>query len=112
MSDNIPYVAKAVLKLYDISTPTFVTHKRNYIVISVHVILTPKEESSISPRSVRCYGVVNYYTKGRRLEEMMLTDLESIPILSYIDDNKSFYDFIENIIMKVADEKYDTIKEK
>jgi hypothetical protein len=109
MSDNIPYVVKQVLKLYDIEVLTFTNNKRDYLSITVHVIFTPKKISSISPNSVKCYGVVNYYKKGRRLEEMMLNTEKEMPILSYIDDKSSYYNFVENKIVGVADKEYNRL---
>jgi len=106
MSDNIPYVVKQVLKLYDVETHAFVNKKRDHVSITVHVIFVPKKENSITPKKVGCYGVVNYYKKGSKLEEMILTSELEMPILSYVDENKSFYDFIEDIIKNVADDKY------
>jgi hypothetical protein len=106
MSDNTPYVVKQILKLYDIETHKFVNKKRDYISITVHVIFTPKKESSISPKKVGCYGVVGYYMKGSKLEEMMLNSELEMPILSYVDDKSSFYSFTEEIIRDVADKEY------
>lgn len=109
MPDNSPYVVKQVLKLYNIETIAFANKKREYISITVHVIFTPKNKSSISPKSVKCYGVVNYYEKGNKLEELMHTSELEMPILSYVDDNTSFYNFVEEIIRKVADEEYEKL---
>jgi hypothetical protein len=112
MSDNTPYVVKQILKLYDVETMSFVNKKRDYVSITVHVIFTPKKESSISPKSVKCYGVVNYYSEGRRLEEMMLTSELEMPILDYVDDKPSFYNFVEKTIMNGADEEYKKYNEQ
>jgi hypothetical protein len=106
MSDNIPYVVKQVLKLYDIENHAFVNKKRDHISITVHVIFVPKKVSSISPKKVGCYGVIGYYKKGSKLEEMMLNSELDIPILSYVDDKDSFYSFVEETIRDVADKKY------
>jgi len=106
MSDNTPYVVKQVLKLYDIEALAFSNKKRDHISITVHVIFTPKKESSISPTNVKCYGVVGYYKKGSKLEEMMLNSESEMPILSYVDDKSSFYSFVEDKIRKVADKEY------
>lgn len=108
---NLPYVVKQVLKLYDVDTKAFVNKKHNYISITAHVIFTPKKESSISPNRVGCYGVVNYYKKGRKLEEMMLPNELVIPILSYVDDSSSFNDFVEDTIVDVADKEYNRLYE-
>jgi hypothetical protein len=107
MSDNTPYVVKQVLKLYDMSHLEYVYKKPLHVSITVHIIFTPKKESSISPKKVSCYGVVNYYyRKGGKLEEMMLISELEMPILSYIDDKPSFYSFVEETIRDVADKKY------
>jgi hypothetical protein len=106
MSDNLPYVVKQVLKLYDIETHAFVNKKRDHISITVHVIFVPKKVNSISPKKVGCYGVVGYYKKGSKLEEMMLNSELEMPILSYVDDKSSFYSFTEEIIRDVADKEY------
>jgi hypothetical protein len=106
MSDNTPYVVKQVLKLYDIEALAFSHKKRDYVSITVHVIFTPKKESSISPTNVKCYGVVNFYKKGSKLEEMMLNSEAEMPILSYTDDKSSFYSFVEEKIRKVANKEY------
>jgi len=106
MSDNIPYVVKQVLKLYDVETHAFVNKKRDHVSITVHVIFVPKKENSITPKKVGCYGVVGYYKKGSKLEEMMLNSELEMPILSYIDDKSSFYSFVEGAIRDVADDKY------
>jgi hypothetical protein len=106
MSDNTPYVVKQVLKLYDIESFAFSNKKRDHVSITVHVIFTPKKESSISPTNVKCYGVVGYYKKGSKLEEMMLNSELEMPILSYVDDKSSFYSFVEDKIRKVADKEY------
>jgi len=106
MSDNLPYVVKQVLKLYDVDTKAFVNKKHNYISITVHVIFIPKKESSISPKKVGCYGVVNFYKKGSKLEEVMLNSELEMPILLYIDDKPSFYSFVEDTIRDVADKEY------
>jgi hypothetical protein len=111
MSNNTPYVVKQVLKLYDIESIAFVNKKRNYISITVHVIFTPKKISSISPTNVKCYGVVNFYKKGNKLEEMMLNNESEMPILSYIDDKSSFYNFVEEKIRDVADKEYNALDE-
>lgn len=105
MADSSPYVVKQILKVYNMDSLAFAHKKRGYVSITVHVIFTPKEESSISPKSVRCFGVVNYYKKGRKLEEMILPSEREMPILSYINDNLSFYDFVEEFIIKKADEE-------
>jgi hypothetical protein len=55
---------------------------------------------------VGCYGVIGYYKKGSKLEEMMLNSELDIPILSYVDDKASFYSFVEETIRDVADKKY------
>ena len=111
MSDNLPYVVKQILKLYDIETHAFVNKKRGHISITVHVIFTPKKESSISPKKVGCYGVVGYYKKGSKLEEMMLNSELEMPILLYIDDKPSFYSFVEDTIRDVADKEYNKLYE-
>jgi hypothetical protein len=111
MSNNTPYVVKQVLKLYDIESVAFVNKKRNYISITVHVIFTPKKISSISPTNVKCYGVVNFYKRGNKLEEMMLNNESEMPILSYIDDKSSFYSFVEDKIRDVADKEYNSMDE-
>jgi hypothetical protein len=106
MSDNLPYVVKQVLKLYDVDTKAFVNKKHNYISITVHVIFIPKKENPLTPNKVGCYGVVNYYKKGSKLEEMILPNELVIPILSYVDDNTSFNDFVESTIRDIADKEY------
>jgi hypothetical protein len=37
---------------------------------------------------------------------MMLNSELEMPILSYVDDNTSFYSFVEGIIRDVADKEY------
>ena len=106
MSDNLPYVVKQVLKLYNVETHAFVNKKRDHVSITVHVIFVPKKENSITPKKVGCYGVVGYYKKGSKLEEMMLNNELEMPILSYVDDNTSFYSFVEETIKSVADKEY------
>jgi hypothetical protein len=113
MSDNLPYVIKQVLKLYDVEAWAFSNKKRDlsnkkrdHVSITVHVMFTPKKESSISPTNVKCYGVVGYYKKGSKLEEMILNSELEMPILSYVDDKSSFYSFVEEKIRKVADKEY------
>ena len=110
MSDNIPYVVKQVLRLYNLDTVSFVNDKNNgYISITVHVIFSPKIKNSITPKNVRCYGVVNYYKKGRKLEELMHISGREMPILDYIDDMPSFYSFVEKKIIESADIKYNRL---
>ena len=111
MSDNTPYVVKQILRLYDIETIAFANKKSDYISMTVHVIFTPKKVSAISPKSVKCYGVVNYYKKGKRLEEMMLATELEMPILDYVDDKVSFYNFVEELIRDGADKEYDALDE-
>lgn len=112
MSDNTPYVVKQVLKLYDVGSMAHPNKKRGYISITVSITFTPKKESSISPKSVSCYGVVNYYMKGKRLEELMLTSELEMPILDYVDDKPSFYNFVEELVGDVADKEYKKYNEK
>lgn len=111
MSNDSPYVVKQILKLYDIETISFANKKSDFISMTVHVIFTPKKVSSISPKSVKCYGVVNFYKKGKRLEEMMLTSELEMPILDYVDDKPSFYNFVEEVIRDGADKEYKKLYE-
>jgi hypothetical protein len=117
MSDNIPYVVKQVLKLYDISHLTYINKKPNklingYFSITVHIVFTPKEETIVSPKKAASYGVVNYYRNNRRIEELMHVGDRDIPILSYVNDIDSFHKFLEDYILKVADEAYNKMKGK
>lgn len=112
MSDNIPYVVKQIMKLYDISHLTYINKKRGYISITVHIVFTPKEVNVMSPKKAASYGVVNYYMRNRRIEELMHVGDRDIPILSYVNDIDSFHTFLEDYILKVADEAYNEMKGK
>ena len=112
MSDNIPYVVKQIMKLYDISHLSYINKKRGHISITVHIVFTPKEETVMSPKKAASYGVVNYYRHNRRIEELMHVGDRDIPILSYVNDIDSFHTFLEDYILKVADEAYNEMKGK
>jgi coproporphyrinogen III oxidase len=110
MSNNLPYVIKQIMKLYYVDTITYVNEKRNYISITVHVIFSPKEVNPITPEVIKSYGVVDYYKDHKEIGERFLFGNNQMPILSYITDTTSLDNFLDEVVEKAADEKYDEVK--
>lgn len=113
MSDNIPYVVKQVLRLYDMSVDTSVKsnivkdlHDDDFIRIRANILFKPKEYNSITPESVLIWGVWDYFKYKIDFYDMVYLRDTDMPIIPYIGDEFTLDEFVTEVARNAANDKF------
>jgi hypothetical protein len=113
-------VVKHILRLYDMEVKTSynylrpgVTYPDGKLIVRVEILFNPKDESVMSPSSVKSKGTYEYKPnwKGEykdNFEDMWYIRGREMPILNYISGMYHFDNFCE----KIVKDEYIKIKEK
>jgi hypothetical protein len=117
MSNKLPFVVKQVLKLYDMEVNTVIVDTKNssqgkYVRIKTTITFTPKEINSISPKTVKSYGVFDYRKDYRLFLDMEYLINSDMPILSYIDDDYGLDVFLSEIVETESEKKFEKVRHK
>ena len=117
MSNKLPFVVKQVLRLYDMEVNTVIVDTKNssqgkYVRIKTTITFTPKEINSISPKTVKSYGVFDYRKDYRLFLDMEYLRNSDMPILSYIDDDYGLDVFLSEIVETESDKKFEKVRHK
>jgi hypothetical protein len=117
MSNELPVVVKQVLKLYDMDVNTVIVETKTssrgkYVRIKTTITFTPKEISSITPETVKSYGVFDYRKDSRVFLDMVYLRNSDMPILSYIDDDYGLDVFLTEIVETESEKKFEKVRYK
>jgi hypothetical protein len=117
MSNELPIVVKQVLKLYDMEVDTVIvetnTNSRGkYVRIKTTITFTPKEINSMSPETVKSYGVFDYRKDSRLFLDMVYLRDSDMPILKYIDDDYGLDVFLTEIVETESEKKFEKVRHK
>ena len=117
MSNELPYVVKQVLKLYDMDVDTFIMpsevgSRQKFIRIKTTITFTPKEINTMSPEKVEAYGVLDYKKDSELFLDMVYLRDNDMPILPYIDDTYNLDEFLEKIVKTESKKKFESVRHK
>jgi hypothetical protein len=111
-------VVKQVLKLYDMKVNTAIVKtdtnsQGKYVRIKTTITFTPKEISTISPETVKSWGVFDYREDSSRLFlDMVYLRDSDMPILTYIDDDYGLDVFLTEIVETETKKKFEKVRHK
>jgi len=110
-------VVKQVLKLYDMKVNTAIVKtdtnsQGKYVRIKTTITFTPKEISTISPETVKSWGVFDYRKDSRLFLDMVYLRDTDMPILTYIDDNYGLDVFLTEIVETESEKKFEKVRHK
>ena len=110
-------VVKQVLKLYDMKVNTAIVKtdtnsQGKYVRIKTTITFTPKEINSMSPKTVKSYGVFDYRKDSRLFLDMEYLRDSDMPILKYIDDDYGLDVFLTEIVETESEKKFEKVRHK
>lgn len=116
---ELPYVVKQILNLYDVKiesycgkTPLYININELYVRVKVIFTFYPKEINNITPHNATLYCIWDYSSSADIASCYDILYLRAIdmPILKYIDDYYNSDVFFEKIGKEFADEAIKTYK--